>query len=322
MRAAQVRELTGPDGVEVAEVDEPTAGENVLVEVKAAGISFPDLLMSKGEYQIKSPAPFTLGVEGAGVVRSAPAGSGFAPGDEVIAFGGGAVAELMVASPAWTFPLPGAFSFAQGAALVMNYHTAHFALVRRAHVAAGETVLVQGAAGGVGTACIQVAKALAARTIAVVSSAEKEDVARQAGADDVVRSDGDWKAAVKELTGGRGADVVFDPVGGDRLHESIRALATEGRLIVIGFTEGAIPQVAVNRLLFRNVSVVGAAWGEFALPRPDYVRDVAASLDEMVVAGHVRPVIGHTYRLDEVPVALRDLAERRATGKLVVEISS
>jgi NADPH2:quinone reductase len=160
-----------------------------------------------------------------------------------------------------------------------------------------------------------VGKALGARVVAVVSTDEKEEVARTAGADEVVRSGGDWRADAGP------ADVIFDPVGGERFDESVRALAPEGRLLVIGFTEGAIPSVAVNRLLFRNVSVVGAAWGEFALRRPDYVREVGEDLDRMIAAGHVRPIVGRTYAFDEVPQALRDLDERRAVGKLVLEVA-
>jgi NADPH2:quinone reductase len=318
MRAVRVTELTGPDGVAVVDIPEPAAGTGVLIEIRAAGISFPDLLLSHGLYQMKPDVPFTLGIEGAGVVREAPADSGFRAGDEVVAFGAGAAAELMSAPVASTFRLPAGLGFEGGAALVLNYHTAYFALVRRAGVISGDTVLVHGAAGGVGTAAIQVARALGARVIAVVSSEEKEAVARSAGAEHVVRSDGKWRDAVRELTGGHGVDVVVDPVGGDRLTDSLRSLAPEGRLLVIGFTAGEIPTVKVNRLLFRNVSVVGAAWGEFIARRPGYLGEVAADLERMVAAGQVRPIIGRTYGFDQVPDALRDLEQRRAVGKLVL----
>jgi NADPH:quinone reductase len=313
MQAVQVQELSGPDGVVVAEVAEPE-GE-LLVEVKAAGISFPDLLLSRGEYQLKPDPPFTLGTEAAGVVRAAPEDSGFAAGDRVAALGFGTFADVFAAQPAGTFKLPDALSFEEGAGLVLNYHTAHFALVRRAQLRIGEKLLVHGAAGGVGTAAIQVGKALGAQVVAVVSTDEKDEVARRAGADEVVRSDGDWRAAAGP------ADVIFDPVGGARFDESVRALATEGRLVVIGFAEGSIPSVAVNRLLFRNVSVVGAAWGEFALRRPEYLREVGEDLERMIDSGHVRPIVGRTYAFDDVPQALRDLDERRAVGKLVLSVS-
>lgn len=316
MRAVQVSELAGPAALRIVEVDEPAAdGGNLLLDVKAAGVAFPDLLLSRGQYQLKPDPPFTLGTELAGVVRVAPEGCGFAAGDRVMAMTMlGAFAEVAAALPALTFRLPDELDFAQGAGYVMNYHTAHFALVRRAELQAGETLLVHGAGGGVGTAAIQVGKGLGARVVGVVSSDEKERVAREAGADDVVRSDGDWRKAAGP------ADVIFDPVGGSRFDESVRALATEGRLVVIGFTEGSIPSVAVNRLLFRNVSVVGAAWGAFAFERPEYVREVDEDLRRMVAAGHVRPLIGKRYPLERVRDALEDLDGRRAVGKIVLDM--
>lgn len=316
MRAVQVTELTGPAALQLVEVDEPGAdGGNLLLDVKAAGVAFPDLLLSRGQYQLKPDPPFTLGTELAGIVRTAPEGSGFAAGDRVMAMTMlGAFAEVASALPALTFRLPDELDFAQGAGYVMNYHTAHFALVRRAELRAGETLLVHGAGGGVGTAAIQVGKGLGARVVGVVSSDEKERVAREAGADEVVRSDGDWRKEAGP------ADVIFDPVGGSRFDESVRALATEGRLVVIGFTEGSIPSVAVNRLLLRNVSVVGAAWGAFAFERPEYVREVDEDLRRMVAAGHVRPLIGKRYPLERVRDALEDLDGRRAVGKIVLDM--
>jgi NADPH2:quinone reductase len=316
MRAVRVTELGGPASLELAEVEEPAAeAGSLLLDVKAAGVAFPDLLLSRGQYQLKPDPPFTLGTELAGVVRTAPDGSGFAAGDRVMAMTMlGGFADVAVAQPALTFALPDELDFAQGAGYVMNYHTAHFALVRRAELRAGETLLVHGAGGGVGTAAIQVGKGLGARVVGVVSSDDKERVAREAGADEVVRSDGDWR----EQAGP--ADVIFDPVGGSRFDESVRALATEGRLVVIGFTEGSIPSVAVNRLLFRNVSVVGAAWGAFAFERPEYVREVDADLRRMVAAGHVRPLIGKRYPLEGVRDALEDLDGRRAVGKIVLDM--
>jgi NADPH:quinone reductase len=315
MRAVRVAELSGPASLEIAEIDEPAADGNLLLDVKAAGVAFPDLLLSRGEYQLKPDPPFTLGTELAGVVREAPDGSGFAPGDRVVSMTMlGAFADTAVAQVALTFKLPGGLDFVQGAGYVMNYHTAHFALVRRAELRGDETLLVHGAGGGVGTAAIQVGKGLGARVVGVVSSDEKERVAREAGADEVVRGDGDWRADAGP------ADVIFDPVGGTRFDESVRALATEGRLVVIGFTEGSIPSVAVNRLLFRNVSVVGAAWGAFAFGQPDYLREVDEDLRRMVAAGHVRPLVGRRYPLERVRDALEDLDGRRAVGKLVLDM--
>jgi NADPH2:quinone reductase len=317
MRAVQVTELTGPAALRIVEIDEPAAdGENLLVDVKAAGVSFPELLQTRGQYQLKLDPPFILGGELSGVVRDAPAGSGFAAGDRVTALApfGGAFAEVALVPAFAAFELPDALDFGQGAGYCMNYHTAHFALARRAALQAGETLLVHGAAGGTGTAAIQVGKGLGARVVAVVSTAEKEEVARAAGADEVVRSDSDWRKEAGP------ANVIFDPVGGSRFDESVRALAPEGRLVVIGFTEGSIPTVSVNRLLFRNVSVVGAGWGHFAFERPEYLREVAAELDAMVAAGHVDPIVGRRYPLEGVRDALEDLDGRRAVGKIVLDL--
>lgn len=271
MRALQVHDTSaGPDGLALAEdAPEPQLGDGVLIDVEAAGVAFPDLLLSRGLYQVKPEPPFIPGTEVAGTVREAAPGSGFSPGDRVMALllavGGFAV---RAAASAWaTFALPESFSVEQGAGFVMNYHTSHFALHHRGRLREGETVLVHGAAGGVGTAAIQIARSSGARTIAVVSSDAKEEIARRAGADDVIRSDGEWLAAVRELTEGRGVDLVYDPVGGERFADSVRALAPEGRLLVIGFTEGQIPTVAVNRLLLKNVAVVGVGWGAFVFDK-------------------------------------------------------
>src|SRR4051794_9654439 len=263
MKAIQITDLSGPDNaLALVDLPEPepshelTPGAGVVVDVRAAGVSYPEVLQTRGEYQVKPPLPFVPGSEVAGTVRSAPEGAGVAPGDRVAAFCMlGGFAEVAVAPEFLTFKLPDGLDFAQGAGLVLNYHTAYFALVLRGRLTEGETVLVHGAAGGVGTATLQVAKGLGARTIAVVSSDDKERVAREAGADEVVRSDGPWKDAVKALGG---ADVIVDPVGGDRFTDSLRSLREEGRLVVVGFTGGSIPEVRVNRLLLNNVDVVGA----------------------------------------------------------------
>src|SRR3954453_6367966 len=263
MRAVVVRSLDGPDALELAEVDEPAGahpaadGERLLVEVYAAGVAFPDLLQSRGEYQIATPPPFVSGGEVAGVVREAPDGSGFAVGDRVAGMTiWGAMAELALAVPRYTVKLPDAMSYAEGAALWLNYSTAWFA-IERAGGLEGESVLVHGAAGGVGTAALDLLRSLGARAIGVVSSDEKERVARSLGAAEVVRSTGDWLSDVRELTAGRGVEVVLDPVGGDRFTDSLRALDVAGRLVVIGFTGGSIPTVKVNRLLLRNLTVTG-----------------------------------------------------------------
>jgi NADPH2:quinone reductase len=232
----------------------------------------------------------------------------------------GGFAEVAVAPPAMTFRLPDSLDFAQGAALILNYHTAYFALVTRGRLVAGETVLVHGAAGGVGTATIQVARGLGARTIAVVSSDEKAEVARAAGADEVVRSDGEWKDEVVALTDGTGVDLVIDPVGGDRFTDSLRSLARLGRIVVVGFTGGGIPEVKVNRLLLRNTEVIGAGWGEYVMSRGfDYGQVAGTAIDELIHGGFVVPVVGACFPLEQVSDALELMDARRATGKVVLE---
>ncbi|GAB3994533.1 NADPH:quinone oxidoreductase family protein [Nocardioides marmoraquaticus] len=319
MRALRVTRTDGPEAVEVLDVPEPTPGDGeVLVEVAAVGLAFPDLLLTRGEYQLRPELPFTLGVDLAGTVRSAPEGSGLAPGDRVAAvLPHGAGAELVAVGTDAVFALPDALSFAEGAAMPMNYLTAHFALVRRGDLREGQSVLVHGAAGGVGTATIQVAKGLGARSIAVVSSDAKEQVARDAGADDVVRVDG-FREAVEELTGGRGVDVVMDVVGGDLMTDSLRCLAPLGRLLVVGFAAGGIPEVRVNRLLLNNIDVRGVGWGAFAMVRPGFMREQWDELLPLVESGAVRPPVGATYALDDAARALAEMQDRATLGKSVV----
>jgi len=320
MRAVQVISPTGPTDVVVRDVPEPEPkpGE-VLVEVHSVGISFPDLLLSKGEYQLRPEPPFTLGVDFAGVVIDGP--DGFTPGQRVAGVAGYGNAAERVASPAdTTFALPDSLSFDEGAALPMNYLTAHFALAERGGLRAGETVLVHGAAGGVGTATIQVAKGYGARTIAVVSTEEKAAVARAAGADEAVLLDG-FKDAALALTGGHGVDVVVDVVGGAVFTDSLRSLATQGRLLVVGFAAGqGIPEVKVNRLLLNNTDVRGVGWGAFAMMRPGYMQEQWAALVPMIESGVIRPPIGTTYPLEDFGRALTDLDERKVLGKAVVHV--
>ncbi|MFR9676546.1 NADPH:quinone oxidoreductase family protein [Streptomyces sp. TR06-5] len=321
MRAVQVTRLTGPQDVVVGEVPDPEPADGqVLIDVHAAGVTFPDVLLSRGRYQFKPDPPFVPGSEVAGTVRAAAEGSGFAPGDRVAAFPGfGGFAEQIAVDPAMVFPLPADVPFEAGAGLPMNYLTAHFALVRRGRLREGETVLVHGAAGGVGTAAVQMAAALGARVVAVVSSGAKERTARAAGAHETVPADG-FKEAVAALTGGRGVDVVVDPVGGDRFTDSLRSLAPEGRLLVIGFTGGEIPTVKVNRLLLNNLDVVGVGWGPFWLPRPSYLKEQWDALLPHVTAGRLAPVLGPVLPLHEAADALALLDERRAQGKVVLAV--
>lgn len=327
MRAIQIADLSGPDSaLRWVEIDEPAAehplsppGEGaVVVDVTVAGVSFPELLQTRGLYQFKPPLPFVPGSEVAGTVRSAPAGSGLEPGDRVAAFCAlGGFAEVAVAPAFFTFKLPDALDDAQGSGLVLNYHTAYFALRTRGRLAEGETVLVHGAAGGVGTAALQVAKGLGARTIAVVSSEAKERVAREAGADEAVRSDGPWKDEVKALGG---ADLVLDPVGGDRFTDSLRSLREGGRVVVVGFTGGSIPEVKVNRLLLGNTEVIGAGWGAYAMPKPNFNREVGAAIERLIERGYVRPLVGARFDFDQAADALACIESRQATGKVVLDV--
>ncbi|HMM96472.1 NADPH:quinone oxidoreductase family protein [Phycicoccus sp.] len=326
MRAAQVTRLDGPEAVEVVELPDPAetdaAERTVVVDVAAAGVCFPDVLLTRGLYQMRPDPPFVPGSEVAGLVRSAPSGSGFAPGDRVAAFTVlGGFAEAVAVDPAMVFPLPDDTTWSQAAALPMNYLTCDFALRERGRLAAGETVLVHGAAGGVGTAAVQLAKAWGARVLAVVSTDAKAEIARTAGADEVVPADG-FREAVAALTSGRGVDLVVDPVGGDRLTDSLRCLAPGGRHLVIGFTAGSIPEVRVNRLLLNNVSLVGVGWGAWwthpAGPGAAYLRQQWDHLLPLLGDGSVDPVVGEVRALDEVVDALLAVEQRRATGKVLL----
>ncbi len=326
MRALQITELSGPESaLELVELPEPepshmlTPGSGVVVDVRAAGVSFPEVLQTRGEYQLKPPLPFVPGSEVAGIVRSAPEGAAVREGDRVAAFCMlGGFAEVAVAPEFLTFPLAEHMGFAEGAALILNYHTAYFSLVLRGRMREGEAVLVHGAAGGVGTAALQVARGLGARTIAVVSSDEKAAVAREAGADEVVRVDGPWRDEAKELSGA-GVDVVLDPVGGDRFTDSLRSLAEGGRLVVVGFTGGAIPEVRVNRLLLNNTEVIGAGWGAYVMPKPELNREIGAAVSRLVGEGFVQPVVGARFPLERAAEALKLIDGRGATGKVVLE---
>ena len=319
MRAVQVTKLEGPDSIEVVDIPEPQAQPGqVVIRVRAAGVCFPEALLTRGLYQIKPELPFTLGSEVAGDVVAVGEGSRFAVGDRVVAFPGfGGFAEQVSVADGMVFPLPDEVSYEEGAALPMNYLTVQFALDRRGQLQAGDTVLVQGAAGGIGIAAIQHAKARGASVIAVASTPEKRELALQAGADHAIGADG-FLDEVKKLTDGRGVDIVVDPVGGDRFTDSLRSLAVEGRLLVVGFTGGEIPTVKVNRLLLNNISVVGVGWGAFWNPRPETVPAQWDAIADDVKAGRLKPIIAHTYPAEEAHEAIKALEERRLAGKAVI----
>jgi NADPH2:quinone reductase len=327
MRALQIVEESGPDSaLALVELPEPAAehpftpGAGVVVEVHAAGVSFPELLQTRGQYQLKPPLPFVPGSEVAGIVRSAPEGAQVKAGDRVAAFCAlGGFAETAVAPAFFAFPLSPKLDFAQGAGLILNYHTAYFALLLRGRLKQGETVLVHGAAGGVGTAALQVAKGLGASTIALVSSEDKRAVAERAGADQTVLVTDAWKDEVLERSGG-GVNLVLDPVGGDRFTDSLRSLREGGRVVVVGFTGGAIPEVRVNRLLLKNTEVIGAGWGAYVMSKPQLNLEIGAAVNRLVDEGFIVPIVGERFPLERASEALTTLDERRATGKLVLEV--
>ena len=322
MRAIRVTELGGPESVQLVEIDEPAGDGGIVVDVHAAGVAFPDALLTRGLYQYKPELPFILGAEIAGVVRSAPEGASVEAGDRVVGLTmiTGAMAETVVLTEDRVFPLPDNVSFEAGAGLLFNDLTVYFALTVRGRLAHGETVLVHGAAGGIGTSTLRLAPALGAgRVIAVVSTEAKAEVARAAGATDVVLADG-FKDAVAALTGGRGVDIVMDPVGGDRFTDSLRSLAPAGRLLVVGFTGGEIPTVKVNRLLLNNVDVVGVGWGAWALTHPDALAQQWRGLSELLTSGRLAAPQPEVYPLERAATAVASLENRTARGKVVLRV--
>jgi NADPH2:quinone reductase len=323
MRALICRSPTGIDSLEVAEVASPALGPGqVRIGVRASGVNFPDILMVEGKYQVKPELPFIPGLELAGEVLECAAGvTHVRPGDRVMAFarrGGAHAAEVIVAGGIVT-PIPAAMDFVTAAAFPVAYGTAHFALEHRGRLAAGETLLVLGASGGVGLAAIEVAKRMGARVIAAAGGPEKLAVAREHGADDLIdyRAD-NLRDRVMELTGGRGVDVVFDPVGGAAFEQSVRSIGWEGRILVVGFASGEIPRVAANLILVKNFSVTGVVFGEHSWRFPDDTRARLGRLLGDYAAGHLRPKVWKTYPLDQAREALAEMAGRRVIGKMVL----
>ena len=297
----------------------PGAGQ-VRIRHDAAGLNFFDLLQVRGQYQIKPPFPFTPGAEVAGVIEALGDGvAQFSVGDRVMAlclqngFG-----EASTVAATHVFALPEGWTFAEGAAFPIVYHTGWYALHRRAKLVAGETLLVHAGASGVGMAAIQIGKALGARVLATASTEAKRSFASSVGADDVIDyTQANWPDEVKRLTGGRGADVIYDPVGGDAFDASTKCIASEGRILVIGFASGRIPTIAANRILIKNFAVIGAVWGAYALPRPSYLAEAQASLSAL----SLKPRVLHEYPFGELVSALEDLDGRRVIGKAVLLVS-
>lgn len=322
MRAIVVDRWMEPAELVVSEVPAPVVGPGQLgVEVRAAGCNFFDLLIVQGRYQVKPPFPFVPGGEIAGVVREVGAGvEGFAPGDRVLAaVPMGGYAERIAIPASFAHRMPDGMDFDEGAALPIVYPTSYAGLVYRAGLQPGETLLVHAAAGGVGLAAVQIGKALGARVIATAGGPEKLHVALEAGADIAIDYlEEDFVERVKEFTGGRGADVIYDSVGGDVFDRSLKCIAWCGRLLVIGFASGKIPSVAANRILLKNVAVVGLHWGAYAKHEPARVPETFAALFRLHAEGKIRPVIYRAWPLEEAPAALAALGSRKTHGKVVL----
>jgi NADPH:quinone reductase len=324
VRAWQVHELGEPrDVLALAEVPEPEPQPGqLLVRVLGAAANFPDVLMCRGAYQVRPPLPFTPGIELCGeVIATGPGVTGFAPGDRVIggtALPAGAFAELAVMNADATLPAPDALEDDEAAAFFITYQTGWFGLVRRARLAAGETLLVHAAAGGVGSGAVQLGKAAGARVIGVVGGPRKAEAARALGADVVIdRLSQDFVEVVKEVTGGRGADVIYDPVGGETYARSTKCVAFEGRILVIGFASGQIPTAALNHALIKNYSIVGLHWGLYQVKDPRAIRDCHVQLSKLAADGAIRPLIGERLGLDAVPAGVQRLADGEAVGRTV-----
>ena len=311
VEALQWKELPTP---------EPKAGQ-VRIAIKAASLNFPDLLIVQNKYQMKPPLPFVPGSEYAGTIEAVGPGVGhLAVGDAVAAFGGtGGFASHAVVDAALVMPLPAGFAFDDAAAFILTYATTHHALVDRGQLKPGETLLVLGAAGGVGTAAIQIGKVLGARVIAASSSDEKAALCRSIGADATINyATGNIRDELKQLTGGKGADVVYDPVGGDLAEPVFRSIAWRGRYLVIGFAQGGIPALPLNLALLKGASIVGVFWGEFARREPQANAAALAELARWYAEGKVKPVIDQRLPMRELRAAYERMGSRTVRGKLVM----
>lgn len=322
MKAVRCKDWGPIDSLVIEDLPDlvPGAGE-VVVDVKAAGVNFPDVLTVQGKYQVRPPLPFTPGNEFAGTVRAVGEGvSGFAPGQLVIGFTRtGAFAEQAVAPAEALMPMPPGMDFDTAAAITLTYGTSHHAVVDRAALQPGETMLVLGAAGGVGLAAIEIGKAIGARVIAAASSDEKLAVCRAHGADVLVNYEKeDLREALKAATGGRGPDVIYDPVGGPYSEPALRSIAWRGRHLVVGFAAGEIPKLPWNLMLLKGASVVGVFWGDFVRKEPQANLAAMRQMLGWMAEGKLKPLVSRRYRLEETAQALNDMADRKVTGKVVV----
>ncbi|HEY8986237.1 MAG TPA: NADPH:quinone oxidoreductase family protein [Streptomyces sp.] len=319
MQAWQVHENGEPSEVmRLAEVEPPTPGAGqTLLKVRAVSINFPDALLARGQYQIKPPLPFTPGVEFCGETEDGRR----VIGNPVLPHG--ALAEYAVVDPATLLPAPDSLDDAEAAALSIAYQTGWFGLHRRARLEAGETLLVHAAVGGVGSAAVQLGKAAGAKVIGVVGGPDKAAVARELGCDVVIdRRTDDVVGAVKEATGGRGADVIYDPVGGDAYQQSAKTVAFEGRIVVVGFASGSIPSPALNHALVKNYSILGLHWGLYATKNPKLILRCHEELTELAARGAVKPLVSERVPLAGAAEAVQKLADGVTTGRIVVEVSA
>ncbi|MBN3814586.1 NADPH:quinone oxidoreductase family protein [Paraburkholderia sp. Ac-20347] len=322
MRAIRCNQYGPPDTLSIEELPDlvPGAGQ-VVIDVKAAAVNFPDVLIIENKYQVKPQLPFTPGAEVAGVVRAAGEGVKLAPGTRVVAYvGNGGFAQQAIAEAGACVPLPEGADFATAAAFTLAYGTSHHAVVDRAALRAGETMLVLGAAGGVGLAAVEIGKALGARVIAAASSEEKLEVCRRFGADATINyTTEDLRERIKALTDGKGPDVIYDPVGGEYAEPAFRSIGWRGRYLVVGFANGEIPKLPLNLALLKGASLVGVFWGDYARREP---KNNAAAFAEMVGwigEGKLKPYVSKRYSLEETAQALKDMASRKVTGKIVIE---
>ena len=323
MKAVVCREHGLPEKLElVDDWPEPEIGENdVLVKVKAAGLNFPDVLIIQGKYQFQPELPFIPGNECSGEVESVgSAVTRYKPGDKVIsAAGTGAFCERIVVNENAVFPMPDGLSFEQAAGVSITYFTSYYALKQRANIQPGETLLVLGAAGGVGTTAVELGKLMGAKVIAAASSEEKLELCKKLGADEVINyTTTSLKDAVKELTGGKGVDVVYDPVGGDYAEPALRSMGWNGRYLVIGFASGPIPKIPLNLTLLKGCSIVGVFWGRFTGEEPKVHLQNIAELWELFASGKLNPVVTDVFPLEHYEDAYNCMIERRARGKVII----
>jgi NADPH2:quinone reductase len=323
MKAVVCKAWGLPDSLVVEELPDLAAGPGqVVIDVKAAGVNFPDVLIIQGKYQVKPELPFTPGNELSGVVRAVGEGvSSVRVGDKVIAFTAqGAFAQQVVAPAQAVMPMPPGMDFDTAAAITLTYGTSHHAVVDRAGLKAGETMLVLGAAGGVGLAAIEIGKALGARVIAAASSDEKLAVCREHGADATINyTSEDLREAIKAATGGKGPDVIYDPVGGAYSEPAFRAIGWRGRYLVVGFANGEIPKLPLNLMLLKGASLVGVFWGEFVKREPKANLAAMRELLGWLADGKIKPRISGRYALADTAAALNDMAARKVTGKVVIQ---